>query len=97
MRFTHDGIPVKPTDVTADTVCAVLNTRFVDRPFTATVPVPAGKVTVPDATADGDSVVVPEEEPFRAKLESVANPEVAGSAVVHADPLYTSSAAVVVL
>jgi hypothetical protein len=77
--------------------CAVPDTIFVDTPLTATVPVPAGRVIVPDAVAEGDNVVVPEEEPFRAKLESVANPEVAGSAVVHADPLYTSNAPVVVL
>jgi hypothetical protein len=76
---------------------AVPNTRLDDTPLTATVPVPAGSVIVPDAVADGDRVVVPDVEPFKAKLESVANPEVAGSAVVQADPLYTSNAAVVVL
>ena len=37
---------------------------MVETPCTAAVPVPDGMVIVPDAVADGDSVVVPDDEPL---------------------------------
>jgi hypothetical protein len=47
MRFTHDGMPVNSMLVPEVDACAVAETMLELRPLTATVPVPAGKVSVP--------------------------------------------------
>jgi hypothetical protein len=75
-------MPVNKTDVRVllsgfvPPALTVPDTIFVDNPCTATVPVPAGSVIVPDAVADGDNVVVPDDEPFMAKLETVVVPAI---------------------
>ena len=47
MRFTHDGMPVNSIAVPDVDAVIVPETMLELRPLTATVPVPAGRVSVP--------------------------------------------------
>ena len=68
IRFTHEGMPVKSMLVPEVDACAVPETMLELRPLTATVPVPAGKFSVPFVAVLGSCRVTlppPEELSFR--------------------------------
>jgi hypothetical protein len=66
--FTQDGMPVNEIDDPEVDACAVAETMLELRPLTATVPVPAGRVSVPFVAVLGSCRVTlppPEELSFR--------------------------------
>ena len=68
IRLTHDGMPVKSMLVPEVDATAVPETMLELRPLTATVPVPAGRVSVPFVAVLGSCRVTlppPEELSFR--------------------------------
>jgi hypothetical protein len=72
-------------------------TIFVDTPCTATVPVPAGNVMVPEAVAEADRVVVPEDEPLIIRFPTVVFPLIVWPpAVVRTVPLVAGNVSAVV-